>query len=447
MKVLRLFFFLAIGLVPFAAKAQDGSENALGKYITLSTTHPDGRYAKGEKVQVFAELNNADFSDLRMDVLINGIQVESKPLILQTGKQCIIDTCFDNTTAVIISLYTEKLTPHTLDIGFVVAPEGFRPGYSAPKDLKSYWKKEISAWRKDNPDIYIKEVGLKEEDAEHYSCYQVEISCPQGRPVRGYLAVPKGRADKSLPIVIQSCAAGVVGSWCIATPKGAMELARFGDGALGFMMNAHGMLNDAPQEYYNELANGELRNYSIRSLETRENYYFRTMYLRMVRALDWLCTRPEWDGKRVMTYGESQGGGQAAALAGLDKRVSAVVLNVPALMDLGGIRAGRRSGWPQICENDPDNPANDEVAPYFDTALLLAFSKAEIFTDIGLIDRTCPASAVFSGLNNAKGKVHVVTYPRRPHHQPADKLIAEDFKEKILAKRYEFIDKYLSAIE
>ena len=85
----------------------------------------------------------------------------------------------------------------------------------------------------------------------------------------------------------------------------------------------------------------------------------------------------------------------------------------------------------------------DYVAPYFDAALLLHLSKAEIFCDIGLIDRTCPASGVFAGLNNARGKVHVVTYPRRPHHEPYDKAIHEDFARMILTPRQEFLGSYL----
>lgn len=37
----------------------------------------------------------------------------------------------------------------------------------------------------------------------------------------------------------------------------------------------------------------------------------------------------------------------SATAAGLDNRVTAVALNVPAMQDLGGTRAGRRGGWPE----------------------------------------------------------------------------------------------------
>ena len=52
-----------------------------------------------------------------------------------------------------------------------------------------------------------------------------------------------------------------------------------------------------------------------------------------MRTLDFLTSQPEWDGKRILVLGESQGGGQSLAAAGLDHRVSAVVATVPAMSD------------------------------------------------------------------------------------------------------------------
>jgi len=56
-------------------------------------------------------------------------------------------------------------------------------------------------------------------------------------------------------------------------------------------------------------------------MESRSDFYFRGMYLRLIRTLDFLASQPEWDGKRILVIGESQGGGQALAAAGLDKEL------------------------------------------------------------------------------------------------------------------------------
>ena len=168
------------------------------------------------------------------------------------------------------------------------------------------------------------------------------------------------------------------------------------------------------------------------------------MYLRLLRAIEYMTRQPEWDGRRILVIGESQGGGQAVAAAGLDPRVSCVVLNVPAMQDLGGARKGRRSGWPQPIENHPNLSAAqlDATLPYFDGALLIRHSQAEIYCEMGLIDTTCPPSAVWSSLNNAPGKKTVNCVPFRTHAWPSGP-IASYWREHYLKPREAFINNYL----
>jgi cephalosporin-C deacetylase-like acetyl esterase len=163
-----------------------------------------------------------------------------------------------------------------------------------------------------------------------------------------------------------------------------------------------------------------------------------------MRAIEYMTQQPEWDGKRILVIGESQGGGQAVAAAGLDSRVSAIVLNVPAMQDLGGARAGRRSGWPQPIENHQNltSAQLDATLPYFDGAQLIRHSKAEIYCEIGLIDTTCPPSAVWASLNGAKGKKTVKCVPFRTHAWPSGRL-RPYWEEHFLHPREKFIVDYL----
>ena len=63
----------------------------------------------------------------------------------------------------------------------------------------------------------------------------------------------------------------------------------------------------------------------------REKSYFLNMYLRDSRVLDYLLTRPDWDGKTMVLMGGSMGGQQSLALAGLrPEKISAVLVCVPA---------------------------------------------------------------------------------------------------------------------
>ena len=118
-----------------------------------------------------------------------------------------------------------------------------------------------------------------------------------------------------------------------------------GRGALSFDLNAHGMLNGQPDSYYDSLQQNDLKNYPYIGLGSKKDFYFRGMYLRLMRTLDFLTSQPEWDGKRIMVIGESQGGGQALATAGLDHRVTAVIATVP-LCATGAepLQAGKAAG-------------------------------------------------------------------------------------------------------
>jgi cephalosporin-C deacetylase-like acetyl esterase len=202
------------------------------------------------------------------------------------------------------------------------------------------------------------------------------------------------------------------------------------------------MLNDQPESYYADLENGELKTYWLQGLTSRDEVYFRGMYLRLLRTIDFLTKQPEWDGKRLLVIGESQGGGQALIAAGLDQRVSAVVAIVPAMCDWFGSLSGRMSGWPQPYESSDLKIQMRKSLPYFDAANILKKSKAIIFTEIGLIDMTCPSTSVYAAVNEALGQKIIYTVPYRPHHQP-DGALAKTWQEDYYKPRELFIRNYL----
>jgi cephalosporin-C deacetylase len=166
------------------------------------------------------------------------------------------------------------------------------------------------------------------------------------------------------------------------------------------------------------------------------------MYLRLLRTIDFLTRQPEWDGKRILVMGESHGGGQALAAAGLDKRVSAVVAIVPAMCDWLGSLAGRMGGWPQPFETKNSKEKMLKTLPYFDAANILKGSKATIFAEVGLIDMTCPSTSVYCALNQARGKKMIYTVPYRPRQQAQGK-ITRVWEETVYEPREAFIRDYL----
>ena len=415
--------------------------NRAGSY-RLSINKESGVFGKGERAVVSCHADPVPFDSLHVRVLYNNKVCREFSLLPASADFIVLEQALDSTCAVTVELKESTGKPEA--IGYVVAPEGFRAGYEEPADLMPYWdnlKKQLKALP-----MQVKTVPLEvpQQYQGKYICQDVEINCLGPAPVRAYMAKPAGAKKKSLPIIILCRAAGVSGNWCRCSVGECVGNAALGNGALSLDINAHGMLNGQSDDFYRMLEGGQLRNYYEHNAADRETYYFRGMYLRLLRAIEYMTRQPEWDGRRILVIGESQGGGQAVAAAGLDSRVSCVVLNVPAMQDLGGARKGRRSGWPQPIENHPNLSTEqlDTTLPYFDGALLIRHSQAEIYCEMGLIDTTCPPSAVWSSLNNAPGKKTVNCVPFRTHAWPSGP-IASYWREHYLKPREAFINDYL----
>jgi Acetyl esterase (deacetylase) len=409
----------------------------LSQDITLKQTNKSGIYRNGQKITVKAFAENLAGDTLHIKVFKNNNQLlNQKTIIIGKDSLMVYEGSFKEPCSIIIETRSKG---ETASLGMLVEPEKLKPGAKCPKDFDAYWdnlKKSLNALPWDIKTAVI----LGTESDYGYSCEDIEVNCLGPKPVRGYFAKPEKAAPKTLPIVLLVHAAGVKGSWCRSEPGNALTYAKLG--TLCFDLNAHGMLNDQPENYYTDLENSELKTYWLQGLTSRDNLYFRGMYLRLLRTIDFLTQQPEWDGKRIMVIGESQGGGQALVAAGLDQRVSAVVAIVPAMCDWLASLSGRMGGWPQPYETDASKKEMLKALPYFDAANILKDSKAIIYTEIGLIDMVCPSTSVYTAINQANGQKIIYTVPYRPHHQPEGAL-AKTWQEDIYKPRDLFIRNYL----
>lgn len=415
--------------------------NRAGTY-QLEINKESGVYKKGEKAIVTCHTDVLPLDSVRVRVYHNNQLNREYSLLPTTPNFITMEQTLDSTCAVSVEVHENNGKPSS--IGYLVAPEGFRSGYSEPSDLMQYWDNQRKLLKALPMQVKTANLEVPEWCLGKYTCQDVEINCLGPSPVRAYMAKPVNAKKKSLPIIILCRAAGVSGNWCRCQVGECVGNAAKGNGALSLDLNAHGMLNGQDDDYYRMLENGLLHNYFEHNAADRETYYFKGMYLRLMRAIEYMTRQPEWDGRRILVVGESQGGGQAVAAAGLDSRVSAIVLNVPAMQDLGGARAGRRSGWPQPIENHQHLSQSqlDATLPYFDGSQLIRHSKAEIYCEIGLIDTTCPPSAIWSSLNNAKGKKTINCVPYRTHAWPSG-AFRQPWEQKYLRPREAFINDYL----
>jgi cephalosporin-C deacetylase-like acetyl esterase len=282
------------------------------------------------------------------------------------------------------------------------------PSLPVPDDFDTFWaaqKARLAA-------VPLKPVLTPVKSTlKGIECFDVQVPCVGPRPVSGYFARPVGAAPRSLPAMLFVHGAGVRSS-VLGSAAGAART-----NSLGLDINAHGIPNGKPEQYYKDLSAGELKEYRSAGREDREKCYFLGMFLRLVRALDFLTSQPEWDGKVLMVQGSSQGGGQAIAAAGLDSRVTWFAAGVPAICDHSGKAIGRINGWPKLVpdkEGQPD-PQILQVARYFDGMNFATRTKAEAIFSVGFIDGTCPPTSIYAAYNNLQGKKEMIVEPLMGH--------------------------------
>lgn len=269
------------------------------------------------------------------------------------------------------------------------------PSMPVPDDFDQFWDTQKAALAKvplKSTLTPVSQTAVKNVDA-----FDVQIDC-LGPPVSGYFGRPQNAQPGSLPAILFVHGAGVrsanLGSISWATQQGGM---------LSFDINAHGIPNGKPAEFYETLKEGELKDYRSMGRADREECYFKGMFLRLIRAIDFLTAQPEWDGKTLIVYGSSQGGFQALAATGLDARVTHICAGVPAGCDHTGNTVNRISGWPKLVPLDSNGQPNAAVlqsSRYFDCVNFATHAKCKTAAvTVGFIDTVCPPTSVYAAYN------------------------------------------------
>lgn len=268
------------------------------------------------------------------------------------------------------------------DGGACVQPERLQ-AVDEPKDFDAFWtmtkaKLDAVPVKADLQELPSKDPKVK--------LYAATIDCAGPKPVTGYLTMPVGAQDKTLAAIVQFQGYGVNQH---KPPEWLNEHAIF------LEINAHGMELGKDDDYYNQLKK-DLAGYCFKNDENadREKTYYYGMALRVMRALQYVKSRPEWNGKELQSNGGSQGGLQGLWGAGLDGDVTSCEIWSPWSCDLGGITLGRQRGW------RPDfSPALNYFDPVFFARRITA--KVHLIANYG--DYTCAPSGVWLVYNNIPG--------------------------------------------
>lgn len=298
---------------------------------------------------------------------------------------------------------------HHIKLGF--EPEKLMPYTKFPDDFVSFWenaKKEASKVPMEVTKVFVPEYSSTTVD-----CYLVKVQVfKKNNFVYGYLTIPK--KEGKFPIVFSPPGAGI-------KPSNPLKDIFYAEsGYIRFDMEIHGIRPNLDAESYKEISaafGAGDNSYLVNGLDNKDSYYMKKVYLACVRAVDYLASIPEWDGKNLIAQGGSQGGALALIVTGLDSRITACAASHPALSDMAGYKDNRAGGYPHLFTkfNGMDTPEKLKTLEYYDVVNFAKLVKAPVFMTWGFNDDVCPPTTSYIVYNSLKSKKEALITPVNEH--------------------------------
>ena len=290
-------------------------------------------------------------------------------------------------------------------LGAAVAPTHIKPAGPRPRDFDAFWATEIR--RLDSvPAEPVLTPGESGRPGVEY--FTVRMNNVGGAHVYAQLAKPAGPGPFPALLIYQ-----------YASPPYPLQKAwvtdRAAEGWLVLNVEPHDVPSDMPQAFYDALPT-IIKHYNTINQGNRDDNYFLGMYLGDYRGSEYLAGRSDWDGKTLVVTGISMGGQQSFAVAGLQPKVTGLVVYVPAGSDVFGPLHGRAQGYPFW---DLKRPEVRRTAPYFDPSNFAPRIRARALVAMGFIDELCPPTGAWATFNLLHGPKEALPLVDSPHNHLA----------------------------
>lgn len=305
---------------------------------------------------------------------------------------------------------------------FGVDPEKIVSPTDRAADFENFWmraKKELAA-----VDPQFRLIRNDSLSTSKRDVYLMEMRSLDNVLIRGWYACPK--APGKYPAILH-----VQGYSSNQQMSGGYP----GDDMAVLVLNVRGHGNSRDD------VNPGFPGYLQYKLKDRERYIYRGAYMDCVRAVDFLCSRPEVDARFIVVEGGSQGGALSVATAALDnERLSLCIPAVPFLSDFPDYFNVAK--WPgnEFVEFEKNNPDFGwkkiyENLSYFDIKNLAPWVRCPVFMSMGLVDNVCPPHINFAAYNQLSAPKSYEVFPFSGHGLPSEyKAIKYNWMKKELEK-------------
>ena len=309
-------------------------------------------------------------------------------------------------------------------------PDLIKPVVTEPSDFDKFWndgKARLANIPIEPRMEHLPTSSTSKVDVYHVSFQTVGANLNQFSRLYGILAIPKTKDPaQKFPALLRVPGAGV------RQYTGQIAMAELG--MITLEVGIHGIPVTLPQAFYDDLRNSALGRYMFYNLDDRDTYYYRRVFLSMVRANDFLTSLPQYNGSDLAVIGGSQGGALAIVTSALDPRVKALAASYPAMSDMAGYTADRAGGWPHGFRDAKMRTKEKlETASYYDVVNFARRVKVPGIYSWGFNDETCPPTSIYASYNTITAPKSVMLGLEMGHaNSPEQTARLNDWIEKFL---------------
>jgi cephalosporin-C deacetylase len=282
-------------------------------------------------------------------------------------------------------------------------PLSIQPAAAEPSDFDAFWNNQKAALKAIPLNPVLSQINDLPNGSKQYI---LQLDGIDGRKVYGYLSIPKGTGKFPAVLTMPPFGEGAFNSDGLVNGDFTTRA-----NAISLIISVH----NAPPNQADPNA------YKPDVFSDANKIYARYMVLAGLRAIDYLTSRPDFNGS-MGVCGLSQGGGLAIMVAGLDNRVNALMVDNPAFCNHHAWKVGKPAGFPQYLKSataqNLDAEAVSKAVKYYDAAYFLKRYRNPAMVLTGYLDDVTPTESVFSAASQHQGQITVCHLLKMGHNYP-----------------------------
>lgn len=273
-----------------------------------------------------------------------------------------------------------------------------------PADFDAFWTAAKNELAQVEPNFRMTEKPeLKHNNGD--KVYLIEMQSLNNMTIRGYLSMPPGyKTGQKLPVSIY-----LPGFGAQAVPmRGTSSMA-----ILSISVRGQPLSDDQLKPVREK--------YITTGIADKNKYILRGAIMDCVRAIDFICSRPEFDPTAIYAAGASMGGYFSLALTGIDSRIKIASANNPVFSNFRSLAVTSAHDFPMneiLGAAKKNNWKTDAILnnlDYFDLQYFAQNIKVKTVVGIGLLDNMAPPTNELYMFNNIPGNKKLFVFPNLAH--------------------------------